>query len=126
MEELVSSNPSIAFARGLWSTLPPEVRALATTEGIAARMETAWREVSAVRMAGQLVEVARAHGDGAGGDEAVARVPGASVNIEQQYARRWSKEAFEEAFAVALGELTDREKALLRLHHIDGVSLEQL
>jgi RNA polymerase sigma-70 factor (ECF subfamily) len=242
MEELVSSNPSIAFARGLWSTLPPEVRALATTEGIAARMETAWREasaawpavglaaaqlaeyvaarvttaeeleavlapgvlaelwlacacaagdeiaikqlearyfpvvaaalgrmrlaphavdevlqqlrahlfarrpeadmgiasfrgrgalvswikVSAVRMAGQFVEVARAHGDGAGGDEALARLPGASVNIEQQYARRWSKEAFEEAFAGALGELTDREKALLRLHHIDGVSLEQL
>jgi RNA polymerase sigma-70 factor (ECF subfamily) len=85
-----------------------------------------WLKVSAVRMGGQLIEQAQANGDGAGGDAALARLPGASTNLEQQYARRWSKEAFEQAFAAALQELSDRDKALLRLHHIDGVSLEQL
>jgi RNA polymerase sigma-70 factor (ECF subfamily) len=79
-----------------------------------------------VRLAGQLVAAARANGDGAGGDEALARLPGAAADIEKQYARRWSKEAFEQAFSGALGQLSDRDKALLRLHHIDGVSLEQL
>jgi RNA polymerase sigma-70 factor (ECF subfamily) len=83
-----------------------------------------WIKVSAVRMACQLLDAVKKQSSD--GDEALARISVGGADVEKQYARSWSHDAFKRAFASALARLDDRDKALLRLHYIDGVSLERL
>src|ERR1043166_3670263 len=45
---------------------------------------------------------------------------------ELDYARRVYQEAFQRAFASAVRALPDRERTLLRQHHLDGLTIEQL
>jgi RNA polymerase sigma-70 factor (ECF subfamily) len=83
-----------------------------------------WIKVSAVRMGCTLLDGVKK--DASNGDEPLQRLAAPAVDAEQKYARSWSRDAFKRAFAAALGQQSDRDKALLRLHYIDGVSLEQL
>jgi RNA polymerase sigma-70 factor (ECF subfamily) len=84
----------------------------------------AWLSVIAVREAYRLIE--RDRRDAGDGDGELLRRASSERDVEQKYTRKWSQAAFERAFVLALAQLTDREKSLLRLHYLDGMTLEQL
>lgn len=84
----------------------------------------AWLSVIAVREASRLVQNNRRHAGN--GDVELARLSGSERDVEKQYAHKWSQEAFQRAFVLALSQLNDREKSLLRMHYLDGMTLEQL
>ena len=83
-----------------------------------------WLSVSAVRAACKLIK--RGQDARSDGDAALERLSGAARDVEGQYARQWSREAFGQAFATAMAQLTAREKSLLRLHYLDSVTIDQL
>jgi RNA polymerase sigma-70 factor (ECF subfamily) len=83
-----------------------------------------WLGVIAVREGCRVLQRGRRHAGN--GDDELMRLSGSEHDAERQYARKWSQDAFMRAFVGALAELTDREKSLLRLHYLDGVTLEQL
>jgi RNA polymerase sigma-70 factor (ECF subfamily) len=84
----------------------------------------AWLSVIAVREACRLMQRDRRHAGN--GDVELARLSGSERDVEKQYAHKWSQEAFQRAFVLALAQLNDREKSLLRMHYLDGMTLEQL
>jgi RNA polymerase sigma-70 factor (ECF subfamily) len=84
----------------------------------------AWLSVIAVREAYRLVQ--RERRDAGNGDGELMRRASGERDVERQYACKWSQAAFERAFVLALAQLTDREKSLLRLHYLDGMTLPQL
>ena len=84
----------------------------------------AWLSVSAVRAACKQLE--RGKNERSDGDAALQRLSAPARNVEEQYTRAWSRDAFERAFVAAMAQLTAREKTLLRLHYLDGVTIDQL
>jgi RNA polymerase sigma-70 factor (ECF subfamily) len=81
-----------------------------------------WLSVSAARAAYKLVDGGRRDHDG---DDALARLSSPDGG-EGELVKRSSREAFERAFAEALAQLSNREKGLLRLHYLDGVTIDRL
>jgi RNA polymerase sigma-70 factor (ECF subfamily) len=83
-----------------------------------------WLSVIAVREGYRLVK--RERRDAGSGDAELARLSGSERDLEKQYAARWSRDVFQRAFTLALAQLDNREKSLLRMHYLDGMTLEQL
>ena len=54
------------------------------------------------------------------------RLSGSARDVEGQYSKAWSREAFQKAFAQAMSQLSPRDKSLLRLHYLDSVTIDQL
>lgn len=84
----------------------------------------AWLSVSAVRAACKLLK--RGKDEKSDGDAALERLSGSARDVEGQYSKAWSKEAFTKAFAQAMAQLSARDKSLLRLHYLDSVTIDQL
>lgn len=61
----------------------------------------------------------------AGGDDQLAQLP-AAVDLERALARTGQQQHFANAFRQALAELTPRERSLLRLNLVDGISIDAL
>jgi len=84
----------------------------------------AWLSVNAVRAASK--QLKRGKNQRSDGDAALQRLSAPARNVEEQYTRAWSRDAFERAFVMAMAQLSAREKTLLRLHYLDGVTIDQL
>jgi RNA polymerase sigma-70 factor (ECF subfamily) len=84
----------------------------------------AWLSVSAVRAACKLLK--RGKDEKSDGDAALERLSGSARDVEGQYSKAWSQGAFQRAFAQAMGQLSARDKSLLRLHYLDSVTIDQL
>jgi len=82
----------------------------------------AWLRVIAVRA---LVERRRKAGTAAD-DDAVADLATPEIDPELDLIRRKYAAEFRTAFAAVVGELEPADRALLRQHHLDGVSLDAL
>jgi RNA polymerase sigma-70 factor, ECF subfamily len=61
-----------------------------------------------------------------GGDDLAGRLPAAGAGPELEMIKAQYRAAFAEAFAAAASELDRRDRNLLRLHFLGGVTLEQL
>lgn len=61
----------------------------------------------------------------AGGDDQLAQLP-AAVDLERALARTGQQQHFANSFRQALAELTPRERSLLRLNLVDGISIDAL
>jgi RNA polymerase sigma-70 factor (ECF subfamily) len=59
-------------------------------------------------------------------DDAAIELAGPSADPETEYIKRAHTEAFRAAFVAALAELERDERTLLRLHHLEGLSIDQL
>jgi RNA polymerase sigma-70 factor (ECF subfamily) len=121
-------DPSPAFADEVRQTV--RVRLL-VADGRAPRIAAyagrgslrAWLRVAAARVAIDLKRSQRTTGARADSDdvlgELVAREPDAELrHLKAMYRREWK-----DALAGALVALPDRDRALLRLHHVDGLRL---
>jgi RNA polymerase sigma-70 factor (ECF subfamily) len=84
----------------------------------------AWIAIAAQRTAISLDRregaLQRAH------DRAMSEAIGADLNPELRHMKARYKEAVEAAFRAALGELADRDRALLRLGLVGGLSLDSI
>jgi RNA polymerase sigma-70 factor (ECF subfamily) len=83
-----------------------------------------WLRVTAVRAGYRLL--ARARRDGLGQDELLAAMPTPAEDAEIQYLKVKYRREFREAFERAVRALTPRERTLLRFHHVDGLSLDEI
>lgn len=83
----------------------------------------AWVRVAATRLALDLLR-ARAGSDEVTLDDALAADPTAGPELEAIKAR--FRDHFQAAFEAAIAALTPRQRTLLRLHHLDGLSLDRL
>ena len=81
-----------------------------------------WLRVIAVRA---LVERRRARGE-VPDDDLIDQVAAPAHSAELQLLRRRYASEFRAAFAWAVGSLDPSDRALLRQHHLDGVSLDEL
>jgi RNA polymerase sigma-70 factor (ECF subfamily) len=81
-----------------------------------------WLRVSAVRIACKLIDEGQKQRSN--GDEQLARLASVGSDLESHYVKAWTRDAFKRAFAEAVGELSPRDKTLLRLHYVDGMSLD--
>ncbi len=59
-------------------------------------------------------------------EDEILRLPATAVDPELDSVKRELREHFAEAFAEAVVELSPRERNLLRMHLLDGVTLDQL
>jgi RNA polymerase sigma-70 factor (ECF subfamily) len=84
----------------------------------------AWLRVSATRLATKLVRPKM--NDATDDEDAVlaARAPG--DDPELSFIKEASRSAFKAAFQKALDALDDRSRALLRMHLIDGLGIDQI
>ena len=83
-----------------------------------------WMSVNAGRTAYKLLQ--QGNREAYDPEEELARRTAPDESAERQVAKRYSSEAFKRAFVEALSQLSSREKSLLRLHYLDGVTIEQL
>lgn len=81
-----------------------------------------WARVAAVRTALSLRRATRRHDD----DEALAATRAAGPDPELALLKQKSRAAFTRAFKEALTELGPRSRTLLRLAHIDGLTVDQI
>ncbi|TQF16478.1 sigma-70 family RNA polymerase sigma factor [Myxococcus llanfairpwllgwyngyllgogerychwyrndrobwllllantysiliogogogochensis] len=88
----------------------------------------AWLRAAAVRMALNLqrAEGRRARAEEDGDGTMFERVGEAGRDIELDYLRRRHQQDFRDALSGALATLSARERTVLRLHVVDGVSLESI
>jgi len=63
---------------------------------------------------------------GDGGDDDLLDLPAASADPRQQVIKAELRASFKKAFATAATGLEARDRNLLRLHYLDGLTLEQL
>jgi RNA polymerase sigma-70 factor (ECF subfamily) len=84
----------------------------------------AWLRAAAVRTALNSRRSARrrAHAE----EEALAEGPMASGDLELDYLRQRHRADFQTALAEALAALPSRERTVLRLHFVEGLSLERI
>jgi RNA polymerase sigma-70 factor (ECF subfamily) len=83
-----------------------------------------WVRVAALRIALNMKR-----GDqraAAAGKASIERELGAGLSPELAYLQEHYREAFAEALRATLADLSDRERTLLRLYHVDGLSLEAM
>ncbi|WP_437681871.1 sigma-70 family RNA polymerase sigma factor [Sorangium sp. So ce131] len=121
--------PSPAFAddlrqvvlEGLFSAPPSATPKIAEYAG-RAPLRTFLR-VIAVRTA---INLRRRKADRASTPLDEAREIAASVDVEAAYLEARYKAEFEEAVRVAMGRLSPKQRALLRLHLLDGLSIDVL
>jgi RNA polymerase sigma-70 factor (ECF subfamily) len=84
----------------------------------------AWLRTVTVRT---FMKAARAAGGGPViDDQALADGVAAADDPELEYMKRLYGQALDRVFGAALGELTPRERNLLRQHHLAGLTLEEL
>ncbi|MFY2560671.1 sigma-70 family RNA polymerase sigma factor [Corallococcus terminator] len=88
----------------------------------------AWLRAAAVRTALNLqrAEGRRARAEEDADGSMFERVGEAGDDLELDYLRRRHQEDFREALSGALASLSPRERTVLRLHVVDGVSLESI
>ncbi|WP_141333044.1 sigma-70 family RNA polymerase sigma factor [Myxococcus faecalis] len=90
----------------------------------------AWLRAAVVRTAFNLQRAegrrARAEEDAEAEGSAWVERGGAGGDVELDYLRRRHQQDFREALAGALGSLSPRERTVLRLHVVEGVSLERI
>ncbi len=84
-----------------------------------------WVRISAVRVAGELASQDGRQELFNEPPEALERML-APDDPERALARADSRQALTEALKAALARLTERERALLRLHHIHGLTMDRL
>lgn len=86
----------------------------------------AWVRVAAVRQA--LTRARDAQVGARAGRRAVAEgaLGGAAVDVELHFIKGRYRREFEEAFAAALADIDDRERALLRMSAVAGLTLEKI
>jgi RNA polymerase sigma-70 factor (ECF subfamily) len=83
-----------------------------------------WLRVVAVRTARRL---RRAEGrDVALDDHLAAALPSPGADPELEYAKRLYQDAFQEAFAEAMGSLSEEDRLLLKQHFVDGLNIDHL
>ncbi|RKH37236.1 sigma-70 family RNA polymerase sigma factor [Corallococcus sicarius] len=83
-----------------------------------------WVRVAALRIALNLKR-SEARADSAA-RESVEAALGEDLGPELQHLRSHYREAFTEAVRASLGQLTDRDRTLLRLYHVEALSLEAI
>lgn len=83
-----------------------------------------WVRVAALRIALNLKR-SEARADSAA-RESVEAVLGEDLGPELQHLRSHYREAFTEAVRASLGQLTDRDRTLLRLYHVEALSLDAI
>jgi RNA polymerase sigma-70 factor (ECF subfamily) len=83
-----------------------------------------WLRAAAVRMAQDYARSTRNQTDA--GDEALIDSPAAGTNVEVAYLKQHFAPEFKAAFQEALAELSAKDKNLLRLHYLDGISPEEI
>jgi RNA polymerase sigma-70 factor, ECF subfamily len=84
-----------------------------------------WVRVAALRVALDLKRAAAARPDAAG-RIAVEDAVGQDLGPELSYLRAHYREAFGEALRASVEALGDRERTLLRLHHVEALPLEAI
>jgi RNA polymerase sigma-70 factor (ECF subfamily) len=82
-----------------------------------------WLRIAAVRTALNMHRSARASGEASDVDDDVP-APGADPDL--QFLKAQYRAEFRKAFATTLASLTADERNILRLHHIDGLTIDQL
>jgi RNA polymerase sigma-70 factor (ECF subfamily) len=82
-----------------------------------------WLRIAAVRMA---VKFRRAHGRREAAEENAAALLGPGADPELDYIRTRYRSAFESAFREALGALPAKERGVLGLHFVDGLSMDRI
>jgi RNA polymerase sigma-70 factor (ECF subfamily) len=58
-------------------------------------------------------------------EDELANAPANTLDPELDYLKARCQREFREAFVAALGTLTPEERNVLRLHHLDGLTLEE-
>jgi RNA polymerase sigma-70 factor, ECF subfamily len=66
------------------------------------------------------------HGGGGAADDELAVLPAAVNDPELELLRARYRGLVREAFATAFGQLTERQRNVLRQYHIDGLTIDQL
>ena len=84
---------------------------------------SAWLRVAAVRAA---IKMKKARLEGLTGDDELENLPGFEPNAELKYVAAEHRVAFRESFRQAIASLDAQEQNVLRQHHLDGLTLEQL
>jgi RNA polymerase sigma-70 factor, ECF subfamily len=85
---------------------------------------SSWVGVSAQRVGLSLLRGEKRHAETAG--ESLAEALPAGVDIELDYLRMRYRVEFREAVQVAIAALTQRERVILRLHLVNGLSHEKI
>ena len=83
----------------------------------------AWVKVAAVRLA---IDLVRARGEAPHDDPDAAEALGAAPSPELQLLKERYKDAFQQALNDAIAERSAKQRNLLRLHYLDGFSLDRL
>lgn len=83
-----------------------------------------WVRVAALRIALNMRRGAQR--SAAAGKASIEGELGAGLSPELAYLQEHYREAFAEALRAALADLSDRDRTLLRLYHVDGLSLEAM
>ena len=83
-----------------------------------------WLRSIGVRTGRRLMGVE--HGGGGSGDDELAVLPAAVNDPELELLRARYRGLVREAFATAFGQLTERQRNVLRQYHIDGLTIDQL
>jgi RNA polymerase sigma-70 factor (ECF subfamily) len=82
-----------------------------------------WMRVVSMRAA---IDLLRARGDLPTGDAEAHELPAATTSPELTALRSRYKPRFEQAFADALAAVPDEQRRLLRMHFVDGMTLEAI
>jgi RNA polymerase sigma-70 factor (ECF subfamily) len=81
----------------------------------------AWLRVAALRLALNLRRAA-----GPAGPDLLAEIVSGETDPELRHMKSLYRAEFQEALGAALTDLPERQRAVLRLHHVDGLRLAQL
>ena len=87
---------------------------------------TSWIRVAAVREALEIVRKSRATGSNVRDDDPLLDVAEADDDPELRHIRQLYRSEFRSAFGKALADLESRERNLLRLHLVDGSSIDDI
>ena len=87
---------------------------------------TSWIRVAAVREALEILRKARGPGGLAANDDPLLDVAEADDDPELRHIRQLYRSEFRSAFGKALADLESRERNLLRLHLVDGSSIDDI
>ena len=81
-----------------------------------------WARVCAVRIA---LNLRRGRTRGVSADDVLDKIPSGGLDPELDYLKARSKTEFKDAFVAALEGLSVQERNVLRMHHLDGLTLEE-
>jgi RNA polymerase sigma-70 factor (ECF subfamily) len=87
----------------------------------------AWVRVCAIRTALNLrrTNLRRGRGHVAADDDVLGALPAPGADPEFDYVRAVCRDEFARAFADALAALAPKQRSVLRVHHLDGLTLDQ-